>query len=80
MAVHVAQMTGIDAMTQCYGAVTANAAAAMQIDDYGLAAGRALRAQTQGAADAAPVPVRTTEAVTGLRARPIRWPTHPRSR
>ncbi|MCA3585197.1 MAG: amidohydrolase family protein [Methylocystis sp.] len=41
MAVHVAQMTGIDAMTQCYGAVTANAAAAMQIDDYGLAAGRA---------------------------------------
>jgi predicted NAD/FAD-binding protein len=30
----------------------------------GLAAGRALRAQTQGAADAAPVPVRTTEAVT----------------
>jgi cytosine deaminase len=41
MAVHVAQMTGIDAMTQCFEAVTTNAAAAMQIEDYGLAVGRA---------------------------------------
>jgi cytosine/creatinine deaminase len=41
MAVHVAQMTGLDAMTQCFAAVTENAAAAMGIAGYGLAKGHA---------------------------------------
>jgi cytosine/creatinine deaminase len=41
MAVHVAQMTGLDAMAQCFAAVTSNAAAAMNIAGYGLAKGHA---------------------------------------
>jgi cytosine/creatinine deaminase len=41
MAVHVAQMTSLDAMAQCYTAVTENAAAAMVIAGYGLAKGHA---------------------------------------
>jgi cytosine/creatinine deaminase len=41
MAVHVAQMTGLDAMSQCFAAVTTNAAATMNIADYGLAKGHA---------------------------------------
>jgi cytosine/creatinine deaminase len=41
MAVHVAQMTGLDAMAQCFAAVTDNAAAAMNIAGYGLAKGHA---------------------------------------
>ncbi len=41
MAVHVAQMTGLDAMAQCFAAVTENAAAAMNIAGYGLAKGHA---------------------------------------
>jgi cytosine deaminase len=39
MAVHVAQMTGLDAMAQCFAAVTTNAAAAMRLEGYGLAVG-----------------------------------------
>jgi cytosine/creatinine deaminase len=39
MAVHVAQMTGLDAMAQCFAAVTDKAAAAMNIAGYGLAKG-----------------------------------------
>ena len=39
MAVHVAQMTSIDAMNQCFAAVTTGAAAAMQLPDYGIAVG-----------------------------------------
>jgi cytosine/creatinine deaminase len=39
MAVHVAQMTGLQAMAQCYAAVTTNAAAAMNINGYGLEKG-----------------------------------------
>jgi cytosine/creatinine deaminase len=41
MAVHVAQMTGLDAMAQCFAAVTDKAAAAMNIVGYGLAKGHA---------------------------------------
>jgi cytosine/creatinine deaminase len=41
MAVHVAQMTGLEAMAQCFAAVTDNAAAAMNITGYGLAKGHA---------------------------------------
>jgi cytosine/creatinine deaminase len=39
MAVHVAQMTGLEAMAQCYAAVTTSAAAAMNIVGYGLEKG-----------------------------------------
>lgn len=39
MAVHVGQMTGLEAMGQCFAAITANAAAAMNITGYGLAKG-----------------------------------------
>ncbi|MBX9911868.1 MAG: amidohydrolase family protein [Beijerinckiaceae bacterium] len=39
MAVHVAQMTGIDAMRECFAAVTTRAAAAMGLDDYGIETG-----------------------------------------
>ncbi|WP_119417953.1 amidohydrolase family protein [Desertibaculum subflavum] len=39
MAVHVGQMTGLDAMASCFQAVTANAARLMQLDGYGLAPG-----------------------------------------
>lgn len=39
MAVHVAQMTGLDAMARCYEAVTGGAAAAMRLPGYGLAVG-----------------------------------------
>ena len=39
MAVHVAQMTSIDAMNQCFAAVTTGAASAMQLQDYGIAIG-----------------------------------------
>ncbi|MGL5363582.1 MAG: amidohydrolase family protein [Bosea sp. (in: a-proteobacteria)] len=39
MAVHVAQMTSIKAMGQCYAAVTTGAAKAMQLPEYGLAVG-----------------------------------------
>jgi cytosine/creatinine deaminase len=39
MAVHVAQMTSLDAMAQCYAAITTNAAAAMKLPGYGVAKG-----------------------------------------
>jgi cytosine/creatinine deaminase len=39
MAVHVAQMTSIEAMNQCYAAVTTGAANAMQLPEYGIAVG-----------------------------------------
>ena len=39
MAVHVAQMTSLEAMAQCYAAVTTSAAAAMNIAGYGLEKG-----------------------------------------
>ena len=39
MAVHVAQMTGRDAMRACFAAVTENAARVMGLDGYGLAPG-----------------------------------------
>lgn len=40
MAVHVGQMTSLDAMKQCFDAVTVNAAAAMGLTDYGIAVGK----------------------------------------
>lgn len=39
MAVHVAHMTSLDAMRQCFDAVTTNAAQAMGLDDYGIRVG-----------------------------------------
>ncbi|HET8726002.1 MAG TPA: amidohydrolase family protein, partial [Alphaproteobacteria bacterium] len=39
MAVHVGQMTGLDAMRACFGAVTANGARVMHLDGYGLEPG-----------------------------------------
>ena len=39
MAVHVAQMTGLDAMAACFRAVTDNAARVLLLDGYGLAPG-----------------------------------------
>lgn len=39
MAVHVGQMTGLDAMASCFQAVTTSAARLMQLDGYGLAPG-----------------------------------------
>ena len=39
MAVHVAQMTGLEAMAQCFAAITDNAAAAMNLAGYGIAKG-----------------------------------------
>jgi len=39
MGLHVAQMTGQDAIRQCFDAVTANAARVMRLDAYGLAPG-----------------------------------------
>ena len=39
MAVHVGQMTGLDAMGRCFEAVTANAAPVLELDGYGLAPG-----------------------------------------
>jgi cytosine deaminase len=39
MAVHVAQMTGLDAMAACFAAVTAGAARLLHLEDYGLAPG-----------------------------------------
>ncbi len=40
MAVHVGQMTSLDAMRQAYDAITVNSAKAMGIDDYGVAEGK----------------------------------------
>ena len=40
MGLHVAQMTGQDAMRACYAAVTDNAARILQLDGYGIAPGR----------------------------------------
>jgi cytosine/creatinine deaminase len=39
MAVHVAQMTSLEAMGQCFAAITTNAAKVMRLDGYGLAIG-----------------------------------------
>jgi len=39
MAVHVAQMTGLDAMAACFAGVTENAARLMHLEGYGLAPG-----------------------------------------
>ena len=39
MAVHVAQMTGLEAMAACFAGVTENAARLMHLEDYGLAPG-----------------------------------------
>ena len=39
MGLHVAQMTGIDAMRAAFDAVTANAARILGLDDYGIAPG-----------------------------------------
>jgi cytosine deaminase len=39
MAVHVAQMTSLDAMSACFAAVTENAARVLHLDGYGLAVG-----------------------------------------
>jgi cytosine deaminase len=39
MAVHVAQMTGLEAMTACFAAVTENAAKLLHLEGYGLAPG-----------------------------------------
>ncbi|MDR6289909.1 MULTISPECIES: amidohydrolase family protein [Inquilinus] len=39
MAVHVGQMTALDAIGQCFAAVTTNAAKIMHLDGYGLAPG-----------------------------------------
>lgn len=39
MAVHVAQMTSLDAMAACFAAVTVNAARLLHLDGYGLAVG-----------------------------------------
>jgi cytosine deaminase len=39
MAVHVAQMTGLDAMAACFAAVTEGAARLLHLEDYGLAPG-----------------------------------------
>ncbi|HMG50082.1 MAG TPA: amidohydrolase family protein, partial [Inquilinus sp.] len=39
MAVHVGQMTALDAIGQCFAAVTANAAKILHLDGYGLAPG-----------------------------------------
>jgi cytosine deaminase len=40
MGLHVAQMTGTDAMRACFDAVTATPAAILGLDDYGLEAGK----------------------------------------
>jgi cytosine deaminase len=40
MGLHVAQMTGVAAMRQCFDAVTVNAARVLGLDDLGLAVGR----------------------------------------
>lgn len=40
MGLHVAQMTGVDAMRACFDAVTVNAARAMGLDDYGIEPGK----------------------------------------
>ena len=39
MAVHVAQMTGLEAMAACFAAVTENAARLLHLEDYGVAPG-----------------------------------------
>ncbi|WP_288051341.1 amidohydrolase family protein [Acidiphilium sp.] len=39
MGLHVAQMTGVDAMRSCFDAVTVNAALAMGLEGYGIAPG-----------------------------------------
>src|SRR5216683_6497958 len=39
MGLHVAQMTGVDAMRACFAAVTANPARILALDGYGIAAG-----------------------------------------
>lgn len=39
MAVHAAHMTSLDAMNQCFAAVTENAARAMHLEGYGIAVG-----------------------------------------
>jgi len=39
MAVHVGQMTGLDAMAACFAAVTENAAKVMHLEGYGIAPG-----------------------------------------
>ncbi len=39
MAIHVAQMTSLDAMAACFAGVTGNAARLLHLDGYGLAAG-----------------------------------------
>jgi cytosine deaminase len=41
MGLHVAQMTGRDAMRACFEAVTTNAAAAIGLESYGIADGNA---------------------------------------
>ena len=39
MGLHVAQMTGVDAMRACFDAVTVNAARILHLDGYGIAPG-----------------------------------------
>jgi cytosine/creatinine deaminase len=39
MGLHVAQMTGVDAMRACFAAVTANPARILALDGYGIAPG-----------------------------------------
>jgi cytosine deaminase len=40
MGLHVAQMTGQDAMRNCFAAVTVNPARILQLDGYGIALGK----------------------------------------
>lgn len=40
MAIHVAQMTGLDAMRGCFDAVTTHGAGLLGLEDYGIAVGR----------------------------------------
>lgn len=51
MGLHVAQMTGVDAMRACFDTVTINAARAMGLDDYGIAVGNKANLVVLDAAD-----------------------------
>ncbi|MHB1303531.1 MAG: cytosine deaminase [Acidiphilium sp.] len=51
MGLHVAQMTGVDAMRACFDAVTINAARAMGLADYGIAVGNKANLVVLDAAD-----------------------------
>ena len=69
MGLHVAQMTGQDAMRECFDAVTVNAARILHLDGYGIAPGK----------HADFVLLQARDPVEAIRVRATRLAGHPRA-